>query len=391
MKVDCSTKLLEMIQNSSSNNLNLRFIDDSAKHPSNVFESYFLFRKVNKSLLSVRRKIASLFTLFSKETRLFGFFTFVTCDKQSYFNCFNKSLLRVVYHTLFQFRAKIVSNSNAKANIDGFKKMCFLQGDSRMKSVLYFVALCILLANCHSKNVEKQKVNPTNQLFEVLGYKIPGEKFDKYLVYLKTASPYSSNAKILIEECWVECEGKRIDFAPISIETRQEYAVDVPAWLFNIETKRQIDKKSCGKVHIIANRAQYDLEVIFKETKEKFEAIPQILTLNDSLFAFVLDLIRFKPIEEEYFPSSERLRIELSNNLGKTIWNSSYDLNFLQIIAQVEPIEVGKAHRYFVPWNRRDNNGKFVEEGEINVAYILPTKPSNILKNIKLELKKDKK
>lgn len=74
MKIDCSTKLLEIIQNSSPLDVNLEFNGDCARYPFNVFAFDFLFSKVNKSFLSVRKKI--------------------------------------------------VSNSNAKVNIDGFETRC---------------------------------------------------------------------------------------------------------------------------------------------------------------------------------------------------------------------------------------------------------------------------
>lgn len=252
-------------------------------------------------------------------------------------------------------------------------------------------AMFQLFSFCQSKKIEKETPLRTKSLFEVYGYKLKSGDYNKYLLYIKKPVLEGEETFLLPKECWIECEGKRIDFAPTKIETNQEFSVYIPSWFFTVETKREINPKNCGQLHFVANRIQHDLNVNFTEVSEKFQAFPQIVSIGDSVFVFVLDLLRLRPIEDEYFPNSERLRIEIKNELGKTIWNSDKDLNFLQVIGQVEPTEVGRMHRYIVPWNRRDNNGNYVTEGKLNVAYILPVKPNNILKIMQLELIKDKK
>lgn len=260
-----------------------------------------------------------------------------------------------------------------------------------MKKLVFFLVIFQLFSFCHTKNIEKNSVLKSQNLFEIYAYKIKSGDYNKYLVYIKKPILKSEEGYILPKECWVECEGKRIDFAPTKIETHQEYEVYIPSWFFTVETKREINSKNCSQIHFVTNRIQNDFDLQFKEVSEKFQAFPQVISLNDSLIIFVLDLLRLRPTEDEYFPNSERLRIEITNELGKPIWNSDKDVNFLQIIGQVEPIEVGKMHRYIVPWNRTNNSGKFVSEGKLNVAYILPIKPNNIIKIMKLELTKDKK
>lgn len=252
--------------------------------------------------------------------------------------------------------------------------------------LLFMFSLC---SSCHSSKFSQEHQIVHKSDFEVYTYKIPKDKYTNYLVYIKSNIRTEQQKVLLPEECWAECQGKRVDFAPTEIKITDEYPIYVPSWFYTVETK--LDLKNCRVLHFVVNRQQNDFSTEFAEPKEMFQAFPQILNIGDTIFVFVLDLLRLKPPEDEYFPTSERLRVEITNKLGKRVWNSDYDLNFLQIIGPVEPVEVGKIQRYIVPWNRVDNSGKFVEEGEFNVSFILPMKPTKFTRMMKLELNKVEK
>lgn len=257
-----------------------------------------------------------------------------------------------------------------------------------MRTLLLTLLLAIAITNCKSQKIEKEQEMYPKSPFEIYQYKIKAGNFYKYLVYLKKAGVIPKEESfILAKECWLECNGKRFDFAPTKIGTNQEYQIIVPAWYFTMETKLNLSNENCNAVKAVANRTEYSFPPNFVEVQDKFQPFCTTLVMDDSLIVFVMDLLRLKPAEDEYFPTSERLRIVITNKLGKTIWSSDYDLNFLQIIGQVEPVEVGKVHRYIVPWNRKDNNGNYVKEGELRVSFILPVKPNNIVKVQELQLK----
>ncbi|MFN3305916.1 MAG: hypothetical protein ACK42Z_01880 [Candidatus Kapaibacteriota bacterium] len=255
-----------------------------------------------------------------------------------------------------------------------------------MTKVLLLLFMFSLYSACHYTKFTQENQSETKPDFEVFTYKIPKDKYTNYLVYIKSNAEDKTQQIPFPEELWAECQGKRVDFAPTKINTIYEYSVYVPAWFYTIETILNLG--NCRKLRFIANRQQIEFFAEFAEPMEMFQAFPQILNIGDTIIVFVLDLLRLKPPEDEYFPTSERLRVEITNKLGKLVWNSDYDLNFLQIIGKVEPVEVGEIQRYIIPWNRMDNDGKFVAEGEFNVSFILPMKPKKLTRTMKLELNK---
>lgn len=256
--------------------------------------------------------------------------------------------------------------------------------------IAFVTAFLFLLFSCASqKNIQ---INPIekNSSFELFKIKIDtGGKFQKYLLYLRSIQQDISKINpYIVKEVWTQCGSKRIDFAPEKIEEEGEYNVFIPAYFFSVETRKDLDSLQCNKINFLINNQILTFEPNFSKVDDRFFPIPKIYRLNDSLFLFTLDLIRIKLSDEEYFPTSERLLIHIKNKLGKIVWSSDFDLNFLQIIGKVEPEEVGKVRRYLVPWNRIGNDGKYVENGEFDVVFILPIKPNNIVLMEKLIINK---
>jgi len=259
-----------------------------------------------------------------------------------------------------------------------------------MKYTLLILFCILFLSNCTSQKVEKSSDSPSNSLFEVHKIKIDtGGPYQKYCIYVRSSNlKLKQSSPFFVKEVWTECQGKRIDFAPIKIASQYEYNISLPTFYYTVETPRNITKDICSKINFLLGNEKVEVEADFKQTKEKFLPIPGFYLASDSLFIFYLDLIRLQPSGNEYFPTSERLRIVIRSNSGKIIWSSDNDLNFLQVIGSVEPAEVGGISRYIIPWNRTSNDGKFVESGEFEVLFILPTKPENIVRTMKLSIHK---
>jgi len=105
-------------------------------------------------------------------------------------------------------------------------------------------------------------------------------------------------------------------------------------------------------------------------------------------YEFGLFLIKLKDSNKQvYFPSSERLRIEISDKKGKFIWNSNVNKSYLAVVGELLPIEKYEYQYYYLEWNKIDNLGNKLVSGDYFVNFVLPLQPNNlsIAKTIYLE------
>ncbi len=84
--------------------------------------------------------------------------------------------------------------------------------------------------------------------------------------------------------------------------------------------------------------------------------------------------------KDEYLPDSEKLRVIVRNFKGKTVWNSSEGLNFMQVITPVYPEAIGEFYEYSVLWKNPP------ESGEYTAQLIIPANPEKYVVQIKMEL-----
>lgn len=69
---------------------------------------------------------------------------------------------------------------------------------------------------------------------------------------------------------------------------------------------------------------------------------------------FLVRVERVTPAPDgEYLPGGEQISVELRNDVGETIWNSSTGRGFTQAIGTVEPTEVGRTVEHRVLWDGR--------------------------------------
>lgn len=101
--------------------------------------------------------------------------------------------------------------------------------------------------------------------------------------------------------------------------------------------------------------------------------LPDILVGNGGV-EFRLRVRRVQEVEGEYFPSSERLRVEVFQGV-KRLWSSDAGVAFLQVIGAVEPVAVGMEHVYQYRWNGRLNTGQELSAGIYEVRLTLPARP----------------
>ncbi len=96
--------------------------------------------------------------------------------------------------------------------------------------------------------------------------------------------------------------------------------------------------------------------------------------VSDSGVTFRLRARRVQPVAGEYFPSSERLRVELFQG-GKRWWSSAEGVAFLQVIGAVEPTEVGAEVEYSLRWDGRLPTGERLPAGDYQLRLTLPARP----------------
>lgn len=102
---------------------------------------------------------------------------------------------------------------------------------------------------------------------------------------------------------------------------------------------------------------------------------PSVENITDSSATFVVSAKRNLLIPKEYFPNSEKIRVEIFNKQNKLKYNSSMNKVFMQVIADVLPIQIGETYIYRYYWDGRDNAGNQLSPGEYRVNITLPAKP----------------
>ncbi len=96
--------------------------------------------------------------------------------------------------------------------------------------------------------------------------------------------------------------------------------------------------------------------------------------VSDSGVTFRLRVRRIQPVEREYFPSSERLRVELFRGV-KRVWSSAEGVAFLQVIGVVEPVEPGQEQEYSLRWDGRIAAREELPAGLYRLRLSLPARP----------------
>ena len=104
--------------------------------------------------------------------------------------------------------------------------------------------------------------------------------------------------------------------------------------------------------------------------------------VTDTSALFVALAERRRMLDNEYFPTSERLRLIITDEDGTTYWNSSQVQIFMQMTAPVEPKNVDAVKRYETLWEGRDMQGNPLPPGHYTATLSLPVRPSHYVVTI---------
>lgn len=102
---------------------------------------------------------------------------------------------------------------------------------------------------------------------------------------------------------------------------------------------------------------------------------PFIDVRTDSTITFALLAQRHRGFGEDYYPTSERMRVEIFDDKGQLRFSSNYQLDFMQAIAPVEPKFRGDVKRFTFEWPGVDNTGEPLPPGHYVARLSLVTKP----------------
>jgi hypothetical protein len=119
---------------------------------------------------------------------------------------------------------------------------------------------------------------------------------------------------------------------------------------------------------------------------EPLTLLPSVKEQKMEYITFAVKVVRNRIVEGEYLPSSEDLRIHITDSNGKTVWNSNHNMNYMMAIGDVKPKKVGDSHEYTLQWNKKDNDGKIMPSGIYNARLIIPAQPNNYSASLAFKL-----
>lgn len=160
-------------------------------------------------------------------------------------------------------------------------------------------------------------------------------------------------------------------------ENKSGFAADRLSFTYKIHTKERCFYK---------NKSNFDIEK--DDNRKALELYPSVNKTSDSTATFVLYAKRDHIKENEYIPTSEKMRVLIFSEKGKMVYNSSFGKNFLQVISPVLPEKVGEIYKYELKWDGVDTNGKRLPTGTYRVEMIIPANPQKYSKSIELKWKR---
>ncbi|MBX3043371.1 MAG: hypothetical protein KIT33_05595 [Candidatus Kapabacteria bacterium] len=109
----------------------------------------------------------------------------------------------------------------------------------------------------------------------------------------------------------------------------------------------------------------------FMLLKAKYE-----ITDNEQI-KFLMTAERLSPREGEYLPNSENFRVEIFDEKNNLIFNSDFEMNYLMVIMDVEPKQIGESTQYEFIWNKKNNWKKQVPSGDYKARLSIPSVPDD--------------
>lgn len=239
------------------------------------------------------------------------------------------------------------------------------------------------LLRCSTPPKSNKTTPPIKEIYS-LEIQKKHQKTFRFYVRADTSFIPNRNGNKNITEGSLECSKQKVTLQQVKIRSESEDIPPLPMLFFAPATDGELDENSCRSIIFARNGEKFQFPFKIQQVEGNLFAYPYMFEISDSLVLFGIDVVRITTPNDEYFPTSERLRVEIQNMLGKTIWRSDEDAYFLQVIGEVEPKEIGSCYRYVKLWNRQNNAERFVEKGKFRAILTLPIHPKPITKYLEI-------
>lgn len=135
-------------------------------------------------------------------------------------------------------------------------------------------------------------------------------------------------------------------------------------------------KRLVADVSVVTSQEHLIYRTVVEYSRaEPMELTPFTSAVNDTTMEVGVIARRVFVPAGEYLPSSENVRLIISNEQGAVVYRSDAGQSFLQLVTTVEPQNVGQMQRYVVPWNGRDLQKERVPDGMYKAEVIIPARP----------------
>ncbi len=162
-------------------------------------------------------------------------------------------------------------------------------------------------------------------------------------------------------------------------------------------TSREFREVTFDVVIMSKQKMYHDVYVVDLSPKTEDEAsgplmvlLPDIDEQTDSSIVFAAAAKRLRGAYSDYFPTSERLHVEILTQKGEMLFSSSVGAHFLQEVSPVEPLKKGEIIRYKYQWNGKTNSGRAVEPGKYLARISLASKPEDYTVSLPFSWRTDK-
>lgn len=249
-----------------------------------------------------------------------------------------------------------------------------------MRNLLIIIAITFSIFSCADKRASHLKLDLSSLPFNVKIYDIL-KPFNRTNIICFVPNNYK-DAKTLInkipDSVKIFSPDYNLDCERIEPSADEDFKYYIPVYYY-VSINQVKDLSECRTIGFKLGKNYYNLPFVLDTISGPFVSIPSLIRFSDSLIVCSIDLIRIRPSDEEYFPTSERLRVEVLNSMGKSIWRSDEGVYFLQVIGKVEPDKIGKIHRYLLSIPREVVSRIANEQVKFTFRFTLPIKPKQII------------